>query len=295
MPTFRCNLDPTTRRAQILATLGSGVSDANSLATSGTPQNLAAEWLIDGDDFHVCPSDEKMVQRYVMALFYYSTEGNSWSTCSENDTDCAGTPYLSPVHECEWVGSACNSDQCITEIIFEANNVIGVIPNELEQLQDLEVLSLEQGGLIGTIPSNLGKLSYLRILDLDFNSITGSIPEEIYFLSTLEQLDLNTNALTGTISPNIGSLTGLLLLQLYENQMTGTIPTELGNVKTLVIAEFFNNTYTGSMPQAVCDNRAAPAGIGAITGLTADCFPNPTPQLDCTCCTGCAIYSHQDW
>jgi len=295
LPPLKCNLTVTERRSQILSALKSDVSNSTLLNTEGTPQYNAAEWLIGEDDFYVCPDDKKMIQRYVMGLFYYSTEGPSWTSCSEGDISCSGTSYLSAVNECEWFGSACNVDLCITEIIFEQNNVAGTLPFELENLGDLEVLSLEQGGLTKRIPSDIGELSKLRILDLDFNSLTGPIPETIYNLTSLEQLDLNTNALTGTLSKSVGNLTNLLLLQLYENNMTGTIPTELGNVKTLVIGEFFNNTFTGTMPESVCDNRANPVGIGMITGLTSDCFPNPTPQIECICCTGCAVFSRNDW
>ena len=128
------------------------------------------------------------------------------------------------------------------------------------------------------------------MLDLDFNMITGEIPDSIYGLTKLEQLDLNSNELVGTLSPAVGNLEELRLIQLYENFMTGNIPNSLGSIDSLVIAEFFNNTFTGVMPQSVCDNRAPPAGTGSITGLTSDCFPNPTPQIECSCCTGCAVF-----
>ena len=87
------------------------------LNAPGTPQNLAANWLIDDDAFLVCPGDEKLMQRYVMALFYYSTEGSSWSSCGQVGA-CSETNFLSAVHECEWAGTTCNSDLCITEIMF---------------------------------------------------------------------------------------------------------------------------------------------------------------------------------
>lgn len=234
----------------------------------------------------MCPGDTKLIQRYVMALLYYSTDGDNWTECSEGDLGCPTNPYLSSENECTWFGNTCDAELCITEIVQEDNNVVGSIPFELEQLTGLQVLSLEQGGLASTVPSNLGTLSSLRILDLDFNKITGPIPEEIYSLTALEQLDLNTNLFSGGLSPSIGNLVNLQLLQVYENLMTGAIPTELGLVSGLVIAEFFNNTFTGVMPVEVCNN-VSPGG--SITGLTSDCFPNPVPQIVCACCTGCAL------
>ena len=288
-----------------------------ALNTAGTPQKLAVDWLLDEDTMQVCPGDKKIVQRYVMALFYFSTAGSSWLECSKNGLCSEGKNFLDGASECEWGGLACNNDNCITQIVFgklmficfklfmyfavftkilsyqiiiESNNVGGTVPYELEQLNDLEILSLEQGGVSSTIPTNIGSLDKLRILDLDFNMLTGSIPEQIYALTELEQLDLNSNKLTGTISNSIGNFQELRLLQLYENLMTGTIPNSLGSLDNLVIAEFFNNTFTGVMPQSVCDNRSPPDGNGAITGLTSDCFAAPIAQIVCSCCTACAVF-----
>jgi len=162
-PSFNCNVDPVQRRAQIISILG-GVSEPVILSTTETPQNNAAEWLIGTDEFAVCPGDEKLIQRYVMALFYYSTSGDSWTQCSAGDVSCTApnVPFLAPVNECGWFGLSCDADLCITEIIFESNNVAGTIPFELEQLEGLQVISLEQGTLTSTIPTSLGTLTNLR-------------------------------------------------------------------------------------------------------------------------------------
>lgn len=286
-----CGIPVAERKSQTLSIL-SGVSDAALLTTPGTPQYTALEWLLEYDEFEACPDTNActLTQRYVMALFYYSTEGDSWTTCSASDTTCPNTPFLSPVDECEWIGLTCNPAKCMTEIVFEDNNVAGSMPSELSSLSQLEVLSLEQGSLTSSIPASLGVLSKLRILDLDFNEISGIIPESVYGLTKLEQLDLNSNEITGTLSTEVGNLEVLRLLQLYENEMTGTVPTELGLLNSLVIAEFFNNTFTGTMPEQVCANTVPPGGSGSISGLTSDCFPNPTAQIECSCCTGCAVF-----
>lgn len=63
-----------------------------------------------------------MVQRYAMAVFYYSTEGDDWSKCSapSDFTDpasvaaayanCPGNPWLTNVTACDWAGLTCNND-----------------------------------------------------------------------------------------------------------------------------------------------------------------------------------------
>ena len=107
------------------------VSDPTDLATPGTPQYDAAEWIISTDESVRCPDDEKLVQRYVMALFYFSTNGDDWNQCGQNDDTCGlMTPFiddekfLSSSHECEWAGAECDAKECITEIEFGKFQVI---------------------------------------------------------------------------------------------------------------------------------------------------------------------------
>ena len=61
----------------------------------------------------------------------------------------------------------------------EQNNLIGTIPHEISNLEDLGLLGMERGGLTGLIPSTLGLLENLYFLDLDFNQLTGYIPYEL--------------------------------------------------------------------------------------------------------------------
>lgn len=102
-----------------------------------TPQAQALNWVTNEDAIEptLCP-DRKMLQRYVLAAFYFATEGDSWDQCSAPEefgdpdavaaanADCnrVVTPFqvnndrvgdtstdawLTPVNECEWGGIAC--------------------------------------------------------------------------------------------------------------------------------------------------------------------------------------------
>ena len=99
------------------------VSDPDDLNTPGTPQNSAMEWLINLDPAYTCPHDPLLVQRYVMAVFYYSTEGADWARCSapedfddpdsvaDANQNCgSGNAWLTPDDECAWGGLRCNVD-----------------------------------------------------------------------------------------------------------------------------------------------------------------------------------------
>ena len=96
---------------------------------AGSPQNMALDWLINKDAMYSCPEDDHLVQRYVVAVFYYSSIGDEWLQCSapddlenpdsiekanancniENESpDGGGTDaWLTPVSECQWAGLAC--------------------------------------------------------------------------------------------------------------------------------------------------------------------------------------------
>jgi hypothetical protein len=118
------------------------LSDVSSAATpnfnSASPQDLAMEWLIHNDTFVSCLDEEStstIVQRYVLAVLYFSTSGGNWSDCSASETlteeTCGlevsifyseyapngGTKaWLSPVSECEWGGVICNQDTQVDQI-----------------------------------------------------------------------------------------------------------------------------------------------------------------------------------
>lgn len=118
------------RRDMILLMLENLNPDPDLIYTAGTPQYQAAEWLIDQDLFTACPSDPKLIQRYVLAVFYYSTNGDSWDQCSQNDATCGDNApffldrnFLSDSSECEWAGASCDFDGCIIRLEFGKENI----------------------------------------------------------------------------------------------------------------------------------------------------------------------------
>lgn len=255
-----------------------------------SPQSNAMNWLITEDELFVCPgvNDKKLLQRYAMAVFYFSTEGEGWKECFSGDDACGSTdndfegqkPFLSGVNECEWAGiNACNADKCITKIVFEEqNDLFGTIPEELRVLEFLEVISLEDQAIGGPLPSGLGEIMPLRVIDFDFNQLTGSIPDSYYSLENLVELDLNDNKLTGTISDNIDGMLSLEFMQLHFNKFTGTIPDSIVNVETLTVAEFQDNGFTGDVPLCMGSSETPD-----LVALSADCLSKVTCGSDCGC------------
>eukprot|EP00568_Trieres_chinensis_P016852 CAMPEP_0183326746 /NCGR_PEP_ID=MMETSP0160_2-20130417/83021_1 /TAXON_ID=2839 ORGANISM="Odontella Sinensis, Strain Grunow 1884" /NCGR_SAMPLE_ID=MMETSP0160_2 /ASSEMBLY_ACC=CAM_ASM_000250 /LENGTH=454 /DNA_ID=CAMNT_0025494797 /DNA_START=44 /DNA_END=1405 /DNA_ORIENTATION=+ len=273
-----------------------------------SPQSRALYWITHLDLMQICPEDPSVVQRYVMAVFYYATGGDEWRQCyspadlhdtvlvqetNSNcsiDTDGPGTggtdAWLTQVSECEWGGLVCHDSGelkgHLDRIDFERNNLKGTIPTEIGLLSHLRFLHLEVGELRGTIPTELGALSSLLHIDFNYNELTGMLPDELYELRSLTQLDLNDNFLGGTISESIGQLTNLTFLQLHRNEFMGNIPSQLGLLKALVVANMESNSLEGSVPSEICANRNDSGG--SLVGLTVDCSNG---RVSCDCCTGC--------
>jgi hypothetical protein len=120
------------RIQQILAQLDA-VSDPTLIRDDTTPHGRATDWLINQDFRQVCPDNDKLIQRWVMALIYFSTNGDDWDKCSASGSDSCGTEnpfrnkrrFLSSFSECQWAGITCNVQRCVTEIEFEDNNLVG--------------------------------------------------------------------------------------------------------------------------------------------------------------------------
>lgn len=121
-----CGISSEQREEQILEILYNHsirelVDDVN------TPQGSATDWLLNDDGLRLCPNEEKILQRWVLAVIYFSTNGDAWFRCSGNQAaqDLCGFEepfpgrqrFLSAVNECEWAGISC-IDGCVTEIEF---------------------------------------------------------------------------------------------------------------------------------------------------------------------------------
>ena len=89
-PTASAPLNVSIR--QILA----GISDPRDIEHGGSPQNKSVEWILH-DSFTrlvdpVC-NQSRIVQRYVLGVLYYSTNGEQWT---DQET------FLSSGDECSW-------------------------------------------------------------------------------------------------------------------------------------------------------------------------------------------------
>eukprot|EP00587_Corethron_hystrix_P004909 CAMPEP_0113297048 /NCGR_PEP_ID=MMETSP0010_2-20120614/74_1 /TAXON_ID=216773 ORGANISM="Corethron hystrix, Strain 308" /NCGR_SAMPLE_ID=MMETSP0010_2 /ASSEMBLY_ACC=CAM_ASM_000155 /LENGTH=414 /DNA_ID=CAMNT_0000149875 /DNA_START=17 /DNA_END=1262 /DNA_ORIENTATION=- /assembly_acc=CAM_ASM_000155 len=256
-------------------------------------RKLAFDYVLELSE-EDCPPDDPMdLQRYVMALYYYSTNGDNW--------DDKGNYLDQNLDECDWLGLTCDvtidGERKITQITHDENNLTGTLPPELGCLPELVVfqaddnkltgpvpdtltnnlklerVDLDNNLLTGTIPQQIGKLQNLIIWDTDDNLMTGSIPDSIFSIGTLQALDINSNKLTGSLSPSFSRLKNLKVLQCDDNLFTGVVPPSMRLLSNLNQFILFNNDIEGTMPSGVCDLRN-----GSLKILDADCAGNP-PEI----------------
>ena len=154
--------------------------------------------MLREDERHLQPDDPTLTQRYVMAVLYFSTNGDNWSKCFADATpeECGWwgysnrnyQPFLSEASECVWGmwdNNACNRDGLITSIGIQDNNLVGNLPLELAALPELRHLDLSQNSIYGVLPNvwppKLGAL--LLELNRFSGPIVGIFPAPLYRLS----------------------------------------------------------------------------------------------------------------
>jgi hypothetical protein len=137
---------PTTRRGVLIqqrleAEFGireeskkdDGQTETN-ITSSFSPYSKAMDWLVNIDPLALDPSAENLLQRYLMAYFYFHTsEERPWVTCNPAigqeakfcsyryvkpfDEKYDESPYnirwLSSEHECDWAGVYCDGFKVI--------------------------------------------------------------------------------------------------------------------------------------------------------------------------------------
>lgn len=133
-----CGITASERSEQIVEILG-----VDSSIGPTSPQSLALDWITNKDGLLLCPDNEDaLIQRYVAAVFYYSTGGGGWNQCNAPsdlgnaaaviraneecrvrattfpDLTSGSDAWMTASSECEWGGLACFADGSIREISF---------------------------------------------------------------------------------------------------------------------------------------------------------------------------------
>ncbi|XP_010909830.2 uncharacterized protein [Elaeis guineensis] len=143
-------------------------------------------------------------------------------------------------------------------IQLQMNNLRGEIPCNLENLQNLSVLSLDGNQLAAKEENDwsfltaLTNCSKLTILLIDNNNLAGVLPNSISNLSTeIQVLAFSNNQISGSLPSNIGNLKNLMVLGMESNLLTGNIPASLGNLNALHVLNMSHNNFLGRIPPSL--------------------------------------------
>jgi len=250
----------------------------NDHRVPGTPQYKAIQWLHasarEGSErFNLSEwaIRKLLVQRYVMAVFYYTTGGDGVADDSSGgwDDDCG---FVTAKNECEWkctkngngMGITCDESFRIQKVLLPNNKLSGPIPREFKALTSLMELDISNNFIGGRLPESIGDLRNMRSFNAADNELIGSLPSSLGNLSFLKSLNLMDNKFTGEIPPEVNRLGSLSSLWLSGNGFTGGM-----------------NNFCDSENRSLLrhQNRRL-----LMSTFYADCS-----SITCDCCTHCCI------
>jgi len=221
-----------------------------ALRIPGTAQNKAYLWLL-GNEFLDRYSDRRLLQRYVLATFFYSTLGEDWTS---------QTDWLGDRDECSWYSrssrSPCDSFDTFQNLEMDYNNLKGELPPELGLLSDsLERIILRGGPsshIAGRLPSELGYLKKISHFYIPGNHISGSLPSELGEWSSLKQMDISDNRFTGTLPRSLfANAVALEIMDIGNNRFSGALPKEVGSMQSCQRFNMADNLLSGAIPTEI--------------------------------------------
>ncbi|CAN8287610.1 unnamed protein product [Cochlearia groenlandica] len=146
---------------------------------------------------------------------------------------------------CQWWGVTCYGNKVVRLVLEDIYLGGQIVPDSLNKLDQLRVLSLKNNSLTGSLPDFSGLLN-LKSLFLDHNSFSGSFPLSVLHLHRLRTIDFSSNDLTGLIPTGLINSERLIYLRLDSNRFNGPVPAL--NQSSLHSFNVSVNNLTGAVP-----------------------------------------------
>ncbi|XP_073001069.1 probable LRR receptor-like serine/threonine-protein kinase At1g56130 [Typha latifolia] len=181
------------------------------------------------------------------ALPTWNISGEPCSGAAVDDSDFNADDF-NPGIKCD-----CNDKGVchITQLKVYAMDVIGPIPQELQNLTYLFNLILARNFLTGSVPAFLGNLTSLQYLTFGINALSGPVPKELGKLHNLKSLGMGANNFSGSLPSEFGNLTSLEQLYLDSSGLSGDLPSTLSQLKSMQILRVSDNNFSGKIPDFV--------------------------------------------
>jgi hypothetical protein len=219
-----------------------------------SPHYHALNWIVNDDPMQLSPNDANLVQRFLLATFYFSThEEGDWLSCNapvgEEDQFCffkqlvdvfplayrdiPWVRWLSVPHECLWAGVFCDENDEVRSIDLSGQAISSTLPAELSSLPFIQGINFSWNYFHGEIPVEYGEMKYLLTLELHHCFLTGTIPGDWSSAKNLQLFNVGGNELTGTMPSDISSFRRIKGLFLFGNFLTGDFPSNMNALQSL--------------------------------------------------------------
>lgn len=228
---------------------------SEKLYDPSTSEFLAKEWIINEDPLQLLPMDANLIQRFLLATFYFETHQlGDWLSCNRQSSDdedetCSfdriiniypleyeGVPsirWLSSEHECQWAGINCDELNQTRIIDLPGQDIQGTFPAVLTRLPYVQTITLAWNNFIGQLPDSIGNMKHLLNFEVQYNQFTGNIPLTWSNAKNLQLVNFGGNMLSGQMPTEVGYLRNIKGMFLYENMLTGTFPDEFAQLSLL--------------------------------------------------------------
>ncbi len=188
---------------------------------------------------HTVMADVPKKEKESLIELYNAMKGDEWQRKWNLDAEIS-----------TWQGVTVRNNH-VVEINLFNNNLQGVIPSSIGDLEKLESLNLAFNGITGELPKEIAQLTRLRVLKIEMNRIKGELPLELGRMRSLMELTAFNNFITGSIPESIGEIKNLKILNLSSNSLKGNIPKSVGGLAQLESLGLFENTLEGSIPSEI--------------------------------------------
>ncbi|KAM4088231.1 hypothetical protein ACB094_07G055300 [Castanea mollissima] len=172
------------------------------------------------------------------------------------------------------VGKICGSLADLNQLRvlnFSHNFLGGSLPDDLFNLQNIEIIDISNNAFVGSINNKASKnfknfnLEYkqhskqilhsmctistkIRVLNFSNNYFSGEVPKDLSNCTSLQHLSFDENMLSGSLLESLFQLKNLSELNLQSNNISGSLSNGIGNLSNLVKLDISFNLFSGVLP-----------------------------------------------
>lgn len=217
------------------------------LDLSPSPHRMAYEWMMNIDELRWTTNYPTIVQRFLLATFYFATGGglitSTWEVCSAVPNE------ILPPDEANAVDTRCISHG--EEIICAHLQAFEDCPEYYRRFGLDPPSNPKNRWLSGTSECDwygieCDNQGHVMAISLQKNNLVGSLIKELSVLDQVRIINLSNNDL-GDFLPSWQGWDRLQYLSLSKNLFEGTVPTEWQEWTNLSTLDLANNQISGLM------------------------------------------------